>query len=78
MIKSSRGHPGVYIEVSLKSGGNAVEVGEQIDQQIREFKATAPSGIKVVQFMDRKAFILDSISNVKDALALAIVLVVLI
>ena len=78
VIKSSRGHPGVYIEASLKSGGNAVEVGKQIEEQIKEFKAAAPTGIKVVQFMDRKAFILDSISNVKDALGLAIVLVVLV
>ena len=78
VIKSSSGHPGVYIEASLKSGSNAVEVGKKIAQRISEFKDTAPSGIKVVQFKDRRAFILDSISNVKDALGLAILLVVLI
>jgi multidrug efflux pump subunit AcrB len=78
VIKSSSGHPGVFIVASLKSNSNAVEVGEQIAQRINDFKVTAPSGIKVVQFKDRKAFILDSISNVKDALGLAIVLVVLI
>ena len=77
-IKSSSGYPGVYIDVSLQSGSNAVEVGEQIDQLIQKFKSTAPPGIKVIQFNDRKSFILDSISNVKDALGLAIVLVVLI
>ena len=78
VIKSSSGHPGVYIEASLRSGSNAVDVGEQIEQRINEFKVNAPPGIKVVQFKDRKTFILDSISNVKDALGLAILLVILI
>ena len=77
-ILSSSGYPGVFIEVNLQSGSNAVEVGEQIDQLIQKFKSTAPPGIKVVQFNDRKSFILDSISNVFDALGLAIVLVILI
>ena len=77
-IKSSNGYPGVFISVNLKSGSNAVEVGENVGQVIEEFKTAAPSGIKVVRIRDRKAFILDSIANVKDALGLAIVLVVLI
>ncbi|QNI56463.1 RND multidrug efflux transporter/ MMPL family [Synechococcus sp. BIOS-E4-1] len=77
-ILSSSGYPGVFIDISLQSGSNAVEVGEQIDQLIQKFKSTAPPGIKVVQFNDRKTFILDSISNVFDALGLAIILVVLI
>ena len=53
VIKSSSGHPGVFIVASLKSNSNAVEVGEQIAQRINDFKVTAPSGIKVVQFKDR-------------------------
>ena len=77
-ITSSNGYPGAFIEVNLKSGSNAVQVGEQIDQLIQKFKSNAPPGIKVVQFKDRKSFILDSIGNVKDALGLAIVLVILI
>ena len=77
-IKSSKGYPGVYISVSLKSGSNAVEVGERVDELVQKFRSTAPPGIRIIQFQDRKTFILDSISNVKDALGLAIVLVVLI
>jgi len=77
-IKSSSGYPGVYIDVFLQSGSNAVAVGGQIDQLIQKFKSTAPPGIKVVQFKDRKSFILDSIFNVRDALGLAIILVVLV
>lgn len=77
-IKSSSGFPGVFIDISLQAGSNAVEVGNQVDQLIQKFKSSAPPGIKIVQFKDRKAFILDSISNVQDALGLAIILVILV
>ena len=77
-IQSSSGHPGVAIQIFLESGGNAVEVGNQVEQRIRAFKSTLPAGIKIVQFNDRKEFILDSISNVQDSLMLAIILVVLV
>ena len=77
-IISSNGYPGSYIAINLKSGGNAVRVAEDVDQLISRFKSTAPPGIRVIQFQNRKGFILDSIGNVRDALGLAIVLVVLI
>ena len=77
-IQSSDGHPGVFIIINLASGSNAVDVGNQVEKVIRKFKSTLPAGIQVVQFTDRKAFILDSISNVTDSLILAVVLVVLI
>ena len=77
-IQSSKGHPSVYIQISLASGSNAVDVGNQVEQVIHKFKSALPAGIQVEQFTDRKAFILDSISNVKNSLILAIVLVVLV
>ena len=77
-IQSSRGHPGVSVTISLASGSNAVEVGNQVEQRIESFKSTLPAGIQVIQFTDRKSFVLDSISNVWNSLILAIVLVVLV
>jgi multidrug efflux pump subunit AcrB len=77
-IQSSNGQPGVIITINLASGGNAVAVGDQIEQRIHTFKSTLPVGINIVQFTDRKAFILDSISNVQNSLILAIILVILV
>ena len=77
-IQSSNGQPGVFITINLASGGNAVAVGDQIEQRIHTFKSTLPVGINIVQFTDRKAFILDSISNVQNSLILAIILVILV
>ena len=77
-IQSSRGYPGAFVQIYQKSGSRAVEVGRQIDEVIQKFETSAPDGIKVIQLTDRKAFILDSISNVQDTLGLAIILVVLI
>jgi multidrug efflux pump len=68
----------VFITINLASGGNAVAVGDQIEQRIHTFKSTLPVGINIVQFTDRKAFILDSISNVQNSLILAIILVILV
>ena len=77
-IQSSSGHPGVSILINLASGGNTVQVGNQVEQVFRKFKSTLPTGIQVVQSNDRKSFVLDSLSNVRDSLILAVVLVVLV
>ena len=77
-IQSSQGHPGVAIYINLASGGNTVEVGNQVEELISQFKSTLPDGIQVIQITDRKSFVLDSLSNVWYSLILAVVLVVLI
>ena len=69
------GYPASFIAINQKSGSNAVQVASNIENIIKDFKKVAPPGIRVVQFTDRKSFILDSIENVFDALGLAIVLV---
>ena len=74
-LQSLDGYPASFIAINQKSGSNAVDVATVIEEIIREFRNTAPPGIKVVQFTDQKSFILDSIDNVTDALGLAVILV---
>ena len=68
-------YPASYISINQRSGSNAVQVAREIEKVINNFKETAPPGIRVVQMLDQKSFILDSIENVSDALGLAIILV---
>ncbi len=74
-VKTLDGYPGTWFGINQKSGSNAVQVARDIENAINDFKKVAPPGIRIVQYDNKKDFILDSIENVTDALGLAIVLV---
>ena len=74
-IKTLDGYPGAWLAINQKSGSNAVEVARGVDKIINDFKKTAPPGLRIVQYVNNKSFILDSIENVTDALGLAVILV---
>ena len=74
-LKTLDGYPGTWLSISQKSGSNAVQVARDIENTINDFKKVAPLGIRIVQYDNKKDFILDSIENVRDALGLAIILV---
>ena len=74
-LKTLDGYPGIWLSISQKSGSNAVQVARDIENTINDFKKVAPLGIRIVQYDNKKDFILDSIENVTDALGLAIILV---
>ncbi len=74
-LRTLDGYPASYININQKSGSNAVQVSQDIEQVINNFKEVAPPGIRVVNMQDQKSFILESIQNVTDALGLAVILV---
>ena len=74
-MKTLDGYPGTWLNINQKSGSNAVQVARDIENTINDFKKVAPLGIRIVQYDNKKDFILDSIENVTDALGLAIILV---
>ena len=74
-LRTLDGYPASFVAINQKSGSNAVQVAREIEKVINDFKKLAPPGIRVVQMTDRKSFILDSIENVRDALGLAVILV---
>ena len=74
-IKTLDGYPGVWLQINQKSGSNAVEVARGVEKIINDFKQIAPPGLRIVQYVNSKSFILDSIENVTDALGLAVILV---
>ncbi len=74
-LKTLDGYPASYIGINQKSGSNEVQVAREIEKVIHDFEKSTPPGVRVVQITDMKSFILDSIDNVRDALGLAVILV---
>ncbi len=74
-IKTLDGYPGAWLGINQKSGSNAVQVARGVEKVINDYKKTAPPGLRIVQYINNKSFILDSIENVTDALGLAVILV---
>jgi len=73
-----RGQPAVGVAVAMAEGGNVLNLGERLDEAVRQFKETVPLGLDIEQVADQPKVVEASVSEflVSFAEALAIVLAV--
>ncbi|MDD4909124.1 MAG: efflux RND transporter permease subunit [Candidatus Omnitrophica bacterium] len=71
-------HPGLMMMVQKQTGTNTVEVAARIKNKLKEFQKTLPADVKMFLIFDTSQDIINSLQNLKSALWLAIILVILV
>jgi len=72
------GERGMGIYVQKQSGGNTVQVTEEIENALVTLKKDLPTDVKIEKLFDSASFIKDSISNLTETLMYAGIFVILV
>jgi multidrug efflux pump subunit AcrB len=73
-IVTADGKPAVLLSVNRQPDGNTVAVADEVHKQIAELAAGLPAGVHVEPFYDQSTIVRDSISSVRDAVLLGVLL----
>jgi CzcA family heavy metal efflux pump len=71
---TSNGHPSVLINIARQPTSNTVQVADAIAAKIDELKSNLPAGVHLVPFYDQSELVRASISSVRDAILIGLVL----
>lgn len=69
------GIPAIAIEVSMKTGGNILKLGENLSSSLQQIRAELPAGMEISQVSDQPKVVKDSIDVFVETLVLAILIV---
>ena len=72
------GVPQVGIAISNQPGANYLDIAAEVNKRMAEVKAELPEDMSLEPFLDYTLFIEQSIEEVKETLAIAVILVILI
>jgi multidrug efflux pump subunit AcrB len=73
-IVTASGKPSVLLSVNRQPDGNTVAVADEVHSQIAELAARLPPGVHIVPFYDQSTIVGDSISSVRDAVLIGVLL----
>ena len=73
-IVTANGKSAVLISVNRQPDSNTIAVADAVHQQIQALRATLPPGVHLEPFYDQSTIVRDSISSVRDAVLLGILL----
>src|SRR5438270_4517526 len=71
---TSNGRPAVLLNVNRQITGNTVQVVDAVSEEMNAIKKTLPPGVKVDVFYDQSDLVRASISSVRDAILIGILL----
>ena len=77
-VVTANGKPAVLLNVYRQPDSNTVEVANAVHAEIESLKKDLPRGIELSPFYDQSELVKDSISSVRDAILLGLVLASLI
>ena len=77
MVKAN-GKSAVLLSVDRQPDSNTIAVADEVHQQIKALQPSLPPGIHLEPFYDQSTIVRDSISSVRDAVLIGIVLSVII
>ena len=69
------GEPAIGIAVSMKDGGNILELGEDLEKLIAQIQQELPAGLEISQVSNQPQVVEESIGEFVETLILAIVIV---
>ncbi|MEH1961544.1 MAG: efflux RND transporter permease subunit [Nostoc sp.] len=75
---------GVYPELSfpriavIAEAGNVVAVAEAVQQEIKSLEKSLPPGVQIAKAYDESGLVVDAIANVRDSIAIGIVLIIIV
>ncbi len=75
---TNNGNRSVLVSMEMKSGGDIVSFGKEVDQKINEFKQTLPPGVNVTHIADQPKVVRDSIVGFLGDFIEAIVIVLIV
>ncbi len=75
---SSNAKPAVLLSINRQPDGNTVEVADAVHAEIERIKKDIPRGVEIKPYYDQSEIVRESISSVRDAILLGLVLASLI
>ena len=75
---SNNGNSSVLISMEMKSGGDIISFGKEVDKKIDEFKQTLPPGVNITRIADQPKVVKDSIVGFLGDFVEAIVIVLIV
>ncbi|HEY2821135.1 MAG TPA: efflux RND transporter permease subunit [Candidatus Acidoferrum sp.] len=73
-VVTADGKPAVLINVNRQPYSNTVTVADEVHTQIEQLQKSLPAGIKLEEFYDQSTIVHDSISSVRDAVLIGLLL----
>jgi multidrug efflux pump subunit AcrB len=73
-VVTANGKPAVLLNVNRQPDSNTLQVANEVHDLIRQLGPSLPPGVKLEPFYDQSTIVKDSISSVRDAVLLGIVL----
>jgi CzcA family heavy metal efflux pump len=73
-IVTANGKPAVLLNVSRQPDSNTLDVANEVHDLIRELDPTLPKGVHLEPFYDQSMIVRESISSVRDAVLIGILL----
>src|SRR5712671_5598404 len=73
-IVTANGKPAVLLNVNRQPESNTLDVANEVHTQIEQLRPTLPPGVHLEPFYDQSTIVHDSISSVRDAVLLGLVL----
>ena len=71
---TANGKPSVLLNVSRQPDSNTLQVATEVHDLIQQIEPTLPKGVRLQPFYDQSLIVHDSISSVRDAVLIGIVL----
>ena len=73
-VVSANGKPAVLLSVNRQPDSNTVQVADAVHQEMLALKASLPTGVDVRPFYDQSGIVQESISSVRDAIIIGLML----
>ena len=73
-VVTANGNPAVLLSVNRQPDSNTLQVANEVHDKIAELRAALPRGVHLEPFYDQSTIVSDSISSVRDAVLLGIIL----
>jgi CzcA family heavy metal efflux pump len=77
-IVTANGKPAVLLNIYRQPNGNTISVAEEVHQEIENIRKELPKGINLQPFYDQSLIVNDSITSVRDAIVIGLILASLI
>jgi CzcA family heavy metal efflux pump len=68
------GQPAVLINITRQPSSNTVAVADGVDAEVAQLRAKLPRGVRMVPYYDQSGIVRDSVSSVRDAILIGLVL----
>ena len=73
MVRAN-GKPAVLLNINRQPDGNTVDVANLVHDEVSRIQSTLPRGVTITPFYDQSLLVRDSISSVRDAILLGLLL----